>query len=362
MNNNSLNDDRIQDGTSWNEQESASAVSTVDSLLDRLISEPNEVDAFYFYAFSDLSTGDLQKVREHWSSVPVARRRLIVQQLVESAEEDIDLHLGRFLRVTLDDDDAEVRTCSIEGLWEDEGADLVDRLIPILQHDVATEARIAAANALGRYVFLGELEELDANLAFRAQEALLQILQNVHEPFDLRGAALKSIAFSGEEGVRELIEDAYYASTEEMRLNALVAMGRSADVRWRSYIRAELRNPSAAMRAEAAIAAGELETYAALPDLLELLGDADQKVQLAAIFALGRLGGAEATNALSLLAEDADEEVSAAVETALEEMAFFANLEGVPLFDEEFDPGDEFELDPWDIWNDIDDIDLGSYG
>jgi HEAT repeat protein len=70
-------------------------------------------------------------------------------------------------------------------------------------------------------------------------------------------------------------------------------MGRSADIRWRGPVRVELRNPSSAIRAEAARACGELEAGAALHDLLDLLFDEDRQVRLAAIFALGRIGGRE---------------------------------------------------------------------
>ena len=346
---------------SWNGQASTNASITVDALLDRLISEPDDVESVFFHLFSDLSAGDAQKVRDHWSSVPVARRRMVVEQLIESADEDIDLHLGRFLRVALEDDDVVVRVLAINGLWEEDGADLINQFVQIVQHDISMDARSAAAIALGQYILLGELEEVDTNLAFRAQEALLHILQDESEPIDVRSSALKSIAFSGEAGVRELIEDAYYSGNEEMRLSALIAMGRSADVRWRSFVHAELRNPSADMRTESAIAAGELQMYAAMPDLMNLLGDGARSVRLGAIFALGRLGGSEATNALKIIADEDDEEIAAAAEEALEEMAFFANLEGVPFLEEDQDEGSNVELDPWDSWNDVDDADFGSY-
>ena len=69
--------------------------------------------------------------------------------------------------------------------------------------------------------------------------------------------------------MRQLIEDAYYSPDESRRLSALVAMGRSADVRWRRLARAELTNPDPAMRAQAAFACGELETQACTPRLAE---------------------------------------------------------------------------------------------
>ena len=137
-------------------------------------------------------------------------------------------------------------------------------------------------------------------------------------------------------------------------------MGRSADVRWRSLARAELRNPSAAVRAEAALACGELEAKAALDDLLALLSDRHAAVRLAAISALGRIGGNVARDALEtiLLSENA-EEVEAA-QTALEEMSYYADAE-VGLYDESLDEDDELESDQADDWYEMDDRALGDY-
>jgi len=126
-------------------------------------------------------------------------------------------------------------------------------------------------------------------------------------------------------------------------------------------VRAELRNPSPAMRAEAALACGELEARAALSDLLELLSDSERSVRLAAIFALGRLGGKQARRALEEFAAGEGEEAQAA-EMALEEMLFYAGAEAmaIPLFDEEEDE-DFNDLDPWETWEDDEDEDLGEY-
>ena len=128
-------------------------------------------------------------------------------------------------------------------------------------------------------------------------------------------------------------------------------MGRSADVHWRSYARAELLNPSAEMRAEAARACGELETKSARKDLLQLLVDDEQNVRLAAIFALGRLGGNDARDALRAISANGEKVEVEAADDALAEMAFYADPNVAPLYDEE----DEEADDDWDEEN------LGEY-
>lgn len=329
-------------------------------LLDRLIHQEGMPPLEELYAFSDLSLPDADLLRQQWERIPVQRRRAVVAELVTLAEDDLFLLLGRMLRVALSDSDAQVRQTAVQGLWEDGQSDLIGPLVQLLHNDPETGVRAAAATALGGFVLAGELEELDTALTMRAEEALLGILTDAAQPLEVRRRALESIAYSGETGVRQLIEDGYYSPDDAMRVSAVFAMGRSADVRWRGLVRAELQNPSAAIRAEAAFACGELEARGALNDLLALLDDREPAVRRAAIFALGRIGGSDARDALEtvLLGENGEE--AEAAEQALEEMAFYADLEAVSLFDESEDEDAEWEEDA-DAWYDMDDRELGEY-
>jgi hypothetical protein len=120
---------------------------------------------------------------------------------------------------------------------------------------------------------------------------------------------------------------------------------------------AMLSNPAPEMRVEAAIAAGELELKAAVPDLLALLDDDEQIVRAAAMFALGHIGGRAATAALRDIAAGDDPEAAELAELALEEMLFYADGDATigALLDEEDE--EEFDDDPWAQ----DDGDLGEY-
>ncbi|MFN8487112.1 MAG: HEAT repeat domain-containing protein [Caldilineaceae bacterium] len=327
-------------------------------LLHRLITDPNTVTGNDLYAFSDLSRQDTEIVRQEWLNIPVERRRTVLRELVDFALNDLDWQLGRILRIALNDTDAQVRQTAIEGLWEDAESDLIGPLIQALRNDEHVGVRAAAATALGAYVLAGELDELEAALAMRVEEALLAVLENSEEPVAIQSHALESIAYSGETGVRQLIEDAYYSPEEEMRVSSLVAMGRSADVHWRGYARAELLNPAPAMRAEAARACGELEAKAALRDLLDLLTDEVPTVRLAAIFALGRIGGRDARDALNALSESGEPAEAEAANEALEEMAFYADPNAISLFDESLDEEDDWDQEPW---HNVDEEDLGEY-
>jgi HEAT repeat protein len=333
----------------------------VDDLLRELAQAESLPPITHLYSFSDLSRADADKVRRSWGLIAPERRLALVNSLVTSAEEDVSLELGPFLRIAMLDQDAAVRSTAVRGLWEDGQADLVGPLVQMLQNDPDVETRAAAATALGSYVLAGELEELDAALAMRAEEALLAVLHDEMEPCAVRRRALESIAYSGEAGVRQLIEDGYYDANEEMRISALFAMGRSADVRWRALVRAELQNPSPLVRREAALACGELEAQSALEDLLALLQDEVGDVRLAAIFALGRIGGRDARDALDTVLLGGDPDEVEAAEQALEEMQFYADHLAIPLFDESLEDDDEWDGDPVDGWSGWDERDLGQY-
>lgn len=325
---------------------------SVEELLARMVRAGEELHLGDLLVLSGLSRAEEALVEAQWQSVPEQSRRRIIEALVEAADDVLELDLGRMLRIALRDPDEKVRTLAINGLWEDTQPDLIGPLVQILGREGGEELRAAAAQGLGIFVMMGELEELDTALSMRAEQVLLAVLSNPAEPVQVRCRALESIAFSSEAGLRQLLQDAYYSPEEEMRLSALRAMGRSADTHWRSMAMAELTSPEAEMRAEAARACGQLEARAALPQLLRLLADPEQDVRLAAIEALGNIGGRQARAALREIAADEEGEIDEAeieaAEEALEEMLFWdeAGAEmGLNRDEPEDDDEEEYEDD-----------------
>jgi HEAT repeat protein len=219
----------------------------------------------------------------------------------------------------------------------------------LLRADESTTVRAAAAIALGKYIYLGELEELDQSQAILAEEALLEAIHQPQEDIEVQRRAIEAVAFSGEAGVADIIENAYYHENEKMQVSAIFAMGRNADIKWRPQVMAELDNPNTEIRFEAARACGELEAHEAIPKLVNLLQeDPDLEVQEMAIWAMGRIGGTVAREVLETCVDSEVESLALAAEEALEELELFSGSFELfdfdsPGLDDDFDDDLEFD-------------------
>ncbi len=319
---------------------------SVAEMMTRLATDPQFPTRQELFVLSDLTLREQTDVRRLWATIPEERRYAVIKDLIAASETELTLHLGRLLRVVLNDESDRVRALTLTGLWEETDEALIGPIIEMLHNDPSEEVRAAAAETLGVYVLAGELDEIDPAQAMRVEEALLSVLHSDAEPVYVQRRALESIAYSGEMGVRQLIDDGYYSPDEEMRVGALVAMARSADIHWRDAAQAELNSPDPAMRAAAAQAVGELEHREALADLIELLDDEEKLVRLAVLFALGRIGGKIAIEILTTATASADKDEAAAADDALEEALFYSNS-NIPLFDESETEWDESDDDEW---------------
>ncbi len=313
-----------------------------------LLRDPDaSLTAEAIYALSDLDGAHLAQFRVLWGEMPVARRRMLIARLVETAETNFELDFSTIVHPALDDPDADVRAAAIEGILEDSPRRIIERLMHLAQGDPISAVRAAAARALGQFVLLGELGKLSETLSARLQDLLLDLYSNLREDLDVRRRALEAIGNCGREGVAELIREAYYADELPMRVSALFAMGRSCDERWASRIMDELSSERPEMRFEAARAAGELELRPAVTRLIELAYEDDREIQEMAIWALGEIGGKQANHALDQLAALAAAQEDDVLADAIAEAQSASSLAGddlLPLFDfSDFDDDDLLE-------------------
>jgi HEAT repeat protein len=318
-------------------------------LLDRLKDPDRPFPPADLYHLSDLDRTDLAALEAAWPEAPVERRRAILADLGEIGEANLEVQFEAVFRLALEDDDPDVRATAVANLWESEAPNLIAPFLDLMTTDPDARVRAAAASALGRYVYLGEVEELPANHARRVEEALLAVIHGGDE-LEVRRRALEAVAFSGREEVADLIAQAYAAPDRLSRVSAIFAMGRSADPRWAELVLAELESGDPELRYEAVRAAGELELAGAVPALKKFVDEGDAQVREAAIWSLGQIGGEEARETLLNLLEEAEDDERDFIEDALENLHFHDDLLEFSLLDAEeddtLDDDDDDDLPP----------------
>jgi hypothetical protein len=266
------------------------------------------VSATVFYGLSSLTRDEVAEVAPVWAGLSAAHRRRVMRGLVETGEADIEMDYRSIGLMGLDDPDPVVREAAIEVLWEDESLELMSRLVQLARHDEVREVRAAAVSALGRFILAGELGHIEQKLTLPAQEAALHLLTAPEEDVVVVRRALEAISNCSHAIVPQAIEQAYHNADRLMRVSSLFAMGRSCDNRWADIVLEEIESHDPEMRYEAARAAGQLELKAAVPRLAQLVLDDDREVLLAAVGALGEIGGKKSMRVLEHLLERAEEE------------------------------------------------------
>lgn len=279
------------------------------------------------YGLSMMNKANLLEFETAWPAIDPDRRRIIAQQLVDIAEQSFEVDFSPIFLLALKDPDSEVQAIAIGGLWEDESSDLIPTFVYLLKQGQTSKVKAAAATALGRYIYLGELEEIDDTALMVVEQALLEAIRQPNEDIEVIRRAIEAIAFSSREGIEQIIENAYYHEDERMRVSAVFSMGRSYNSKWKSIILTELDNANPAIRFEAVRACGELELKAAVEQLIELIDiEADSAVLQNAVWALGQIGGFKAQELLEHLTESPDEAISTVAEEALNELLLFSGL------------------------------------
>lgn len=271
---------------------------------------------------SQLSPEGLRQFAEGWPRIDVRRRRRILQELLDLAEDNVELNFDAVFTCGLADDDADVRLESVRGLWEHEGPDIIDPLLNMLEHDDDAGVRAEAALALGRFVGLAVDGKLRDRHFKRIEEALRRTIENTSEVQEVRARALEAAGAHDAPWVRQAISEAYESGTFRFKVSAVHAMGRSCEQRWLPLLFKELSSDEPELRYEAALACGSLADESAIPHLIRLVVDPDQEVKEAAIHSLGEIGGRQAREALLALLDSESEAVRDAATEALAQLDY----------------------------------------
>lgn len=294
--------------------------SPIEGIIANLVNSGKSLPSSKLAELSNLNSEELAVLEQVWATIEPKRRRQIVSQLVRLAEDDFELNFDSIFKNCLKDQDAQVRSKAIEGLWENEEPSLINPLINLLEQDSSEKVQAAAATALGKFVMLAEHKKLRSSRVSKACQALLAAISDKSKPIEVKRRALEAAAPINLPRVKRAILEAYQSDNPKLRGSSIYAMGKSCNPAWLPTLLKELGSTDAEIRYEAAGACGELGEEEAVPHLTALVNDPVTEVQLAAIQALGKIGGTEAKNCLEECLDDSSEAIQQAAEQALNEI------------------------------------------
>jgi len=297
----------------------------IEELITDLANSDKPLSSLGLTELSNLSSEEVEFLSRVWATIESERRRQIICRLIELAEDNFELNFDSIFKKCLKDQDVEVRSKAIEGLWENEEASLINPLIDVLRYDSSEKVQVVAATVLGKFAMLAEHKKLRSCHTSKLGEALLSVIGDGSKPIDVRCRALEAAAPLSVPQVKKVIMETYQGHNSKLRASAVYAMGKSCNHFWLPILLKELANADTKIRYEAAGACGELGEEDAIPCLIELISDPDTDVQAAAIQALGKIGSSEAKECLEACRNNPSEVIQEAAEQALEELKAVEN-------------------------------------
>jgi len=322
-------------------------------LLEVIQDQEHILEPRYLYHLSDLTLNELQTLQNIWPELPISRRQTLMEDLEHLTETNNLLSYEAVFRFALSDPDAQVRFHALRAIEVFDTDNLIPDFLELLDEDDSVDVRAVAAAVLGKYIYRGELDELDQKTKVCIEEKLLAVVAGGEENQRVQRRALEALGYSPRDEVQECIAEVYQSGDEEWMASALFAMGRSLDYRWEEIILSNLHHQNPKVRAEAIRASGELTLEDAIPAILEMLDDVPV-VRQAAIWASSQIGGEGVGEALNiLLNEPLTDDEADLIERAFQNIAYIEEEMDCSMFGM---PGDE------DEGNYIDDDEWLDYG
>lgn len=308
-----------------NVQEKPDLQTTLEALRE---GENGTITSTVYYGLSGLTREEVAQFVPVWASLNADYKHTVLRELLDTSETNFELEYSAVANAALEDENGSVRAAAVDLLWEDSSLSTMRRLLTIVRTDQAAAVRASALSALGRFILLDELGEIEEGITADAQALALQIYHDESEPVDVRRRALEAVANCGNTAVPDAIQLAYRSNERLMRVSAVFAMGRTYDDRWKNEVMRELKSDDPEMRYEAARAAGEIELRSALPILGRMAFENDPEIRDIAIWSLGEIGGDDAMRVLNKVAQDAEESGDEDLLEAAEEALHNASLGG----------------------------------
>ncbi len=297
----------------------ASTIFTVGELMYELVSGTGPVPRSDLHCLADLSDAEAAELQQFWPLISNRRRTRTAEGCLHLVRISHALQFKSFFCHLLTDPNFKVRVLAAEGLGSDVYLEVLPHLELAATQDESNEVRLAAVKALGRYLKVGEEYFWADTSQSQIREILSQLISDPGQSLVLQCAALESIGFSPDVLFELQLLEAYGSELEGFRVSALVAMGRSGNKHWENRILEACNDQSVAVRTAAVKAGGMLGIESLLDIGLYIIElESDSQLRIAAIEALGRLGGPMAYEGLLLAAESEDLEQQGAVLRALD--------------------------------------------
>ena len=275
----------------------------------------------FLHLFSDLSIEDFKDLETIWGDINIERRISLLSDLEQLLEADTLLCFDDVARIGLSDENPVVRGQAIRLLWESKDPHFIPVLVHLVENDPENDVRSVAAEALGEFLLMGELDEIPKAKLTEIEVALLKIVQSSTNSA-LQQRALESLGYSSRDEVPALLKKAYQNNDKGWMIASLLAMGRSADQSWESFVIPMLNNHDHDIQVEAIHSAGELELEKARRALINKIKEPgeDSEIRFAAIWSLSKIGGEGVRETLENLYENADEDEEEILEKALDNL------------------------------------------
>lgn len=290
---------------------------TLEQYLETLADTERPLSNADLMSLSAITQEGMGVFRDVWPDIDVERRENVLNKLIGLSEDNLDADFSDLFRFCLNDENPDVRSKAIEGLWECDDRTLVTQLITLLMQDPHDNVRATAATALGKFATLAQNGKMLDKDGEKIKEILMQTIQDNPDSHEVRRRAIEAVAPFNTSDVHHTIQSAYDSEQIEMRCSAVYAMGKSCDVKWLPVVLAELRSSHAPMRYEASNACGEFGEEPAVPHLIPLFEDDDHQTQMSAISAVGAIGGSLARKALLHCLKSSDDLAVEAAQEAL---------------------------------------------
>ena len=318
-------------------QDASDPIDALKRLVDAVGEQRYPLDREDLYAASGMRPGREEPILACLATLDQTGRFALVNALQEAMLGGGGLEFTAVLAAALRDEAAAVRGLAAVSLAACETAEATEALLRVARSTEEDDAvRIEAVEALGDVALREELGWAASEEAGGVVGALRELAVDVREEPELRAAAIAAVAVRYETWVPALIDDALASDDPALRLGAIQAMGRNADPVWLPSLEAALFAEESDERAAAAASIGEIAEEDGAPMLIDLLDEdlSDLDVVVAAVRALGAIGGEEALDRLRALVTHPDEQVREAANESIEEAVLTAeSMEGFGDFE-----------------------------